>query len=298
MKGQMAQKDQAAVLREKFSQNSLGNVEPGFGGIRSLSFTSGKGGVGKTTVVTNLAVQLAQLGLKVLLLDADLGLANIDIMLNLSAKLTIEDVLSGNESIENVILEGPAGIHLLPSSSGVSEMSDLSKEQQMSMLRELSGLKTEYDYLLIDTGAGIASGVLRFNAAADEICVITNTEPTAMTDAYALMKVMATKYQINRFNLIVNQSSAEEAKKVFWRLKTVFQQFLSVDLIFIGNIPRDIAITRAVQKQTPLSIIAPNSLTTRAFRSMANHINTHIGESYPEDSKQTFWQKLGSWKRK
>ncbi len=286
--------DQATTLRKKFSPTQKSNVK----GVRSISFTSGKGGVGKTNIVINLAIQLAKMDKKVFLIDADLGLANIDIMLNLAPEFTIEDVLIGEKNINDIIIEGPLGIHILPASSGISEMQSLSARQQMSMLRELATLKTRYDYFLIDTGAGISSNVLRFNAAADEICVITNPEPTAITDAYALMKIMSSKYQVNSFNLIVNESNIQEAKNVYSRLVKVLNRFLTVNLELMGNIPRDPLFIRAVKQQKPLSLLAPNSSTTKSFFQMARQINGLQDKPIHGDSKESFWKRLGTWKRK
>lgn len=266
--------------------------------VRSLSFTSGKGGVGKTNIVINLAIQLAKMGKKIFLIDADLGLANIDIMLNLAPEYTIEDVLTGTKNINDIIIEGPHGIHILPSSSGISEMQALDAEQQMAMLRELSSLKTRYDYILIDTGAGISPNVLRFNAAVDEVCVISNTEPTSITDAYALMKIMSSKYQVGSFNLIVNESSLQEAKSVYSRLVKVLNRFLTVNLELIGYVPRDASFIKAVKQQTPLSLLFPNSPTVNSFIKLARQIDLSPGQSIEEDTRESFWKRLGSWKKR
>ncbi len=290
-------RDQASVLREKFSQNSTShrptNTELP---VRTISFTSGKGGVGKTSVVVNLAIQLTMMGKNVFVIDADLGLANIDIMLNLTPQFTIEDVLSGQKGINDIIQKGPLGFHILPSSSGLSEMQELTAAQQMAMFRELSGLKTKYDYILIDTGAGIASNVLRFNAAADEICVVTNTEPTAMTDAYALMKAICIKYQVHHFNLIVNQANLEGAKSVYSRLTNVANQFLSVNLTLIGYIPRDPLFSKAIISQTPISLLAPGSRSVKMIKKMANHMNYHMEQSI-HTPPLPFWQRISRWRR-
>ncbi|MDX2469558.1 MAG: MinD/ParA family protein [SAR324 cluster bacterium] len=289
-------RDQAQGLREQFNKPSDG-LKKLSGKVRSLSFTSGKGGVGKTNIVVNLAVQFSKMGKKVLLIDADFGLANIDILLNLTPTYTIEDVLMGNRTIEEVLQVGPLGMHILPAASGVSEMSELDSDQQMGLINELSSLQENYDYILIDTGAGIASSVLRFNAAADEICVITNTEPTALTDAYALMKVMATKYQVSRFNLIVNQvTSMKEARGVHTKLQTVFDQFLPVSLILTGFIPRDPNFTKAVRAQTPLSLMAPASATAKAFSLIAQHIDRNPGEEMK--AEVGFFTRVGLFKKK
>ncbi|MBT4289912.1 MAG: MinD/ParA family protein [Deltaproteobacteria bacterium] len=293
-------RDQASTLRERFSSNNSipsqdQNQEVG---VRTLSITSGKGGVGKTNIVINLAIQLSKMGKRVFLIDADLGLANIDIMLNLTTRYTIDDVLLGKQNINDIILEGPSGFHVLPASSGISEMQELTAEQQMNMLKALSQLKTKYDYILIDTGAGIASNVLRFNAAADEIFVVTNTEPTSMTDAYALMKVMSTRYQVRKFNLIVNQSNIKEAKTVYNRLVAVLNQFLPVSLNLSGCIPRDLMFPEAVKRQTPLSILAPNSTAVKMLSELAHNIDRNLDRSIHEEEKMSFWERVSNWKRK
>ncbi len=290
--------DQASILRKRFSQNNTRPHQTENKRFRSLSLTSGKGGVGKTNIVINLAIHLAKLGKKVFLIDADLGLANIDILLNIAPQFTIEDVLTGRKHINDIIIEGPVGIHILPASSGISEMQTLSGKQQMSMLRELANLKTRYDYILIDTGAGISSNVLRFNAAADEICVVTNPEPTAITDAYALMKIMSSKYQVHHFNLIVNQSEAAEARDVYNRLVRVLNQFLTVDLELLGNIPRDPNFIKAVKRQEPISLSFPNSPAGKAFGKLAQQLNGQSADSVLIEQETSFWKRLGSWKRK
>ncbi len=219
-------------------------------------------------------------------------------MLNIAPEYTIEDVLIGDKNINDIIIEGPLGIHILPASSGISEMQALNAEQQMSMLRELSSLKTRYDYILIDTGAGISPNVLRFNAAVDEVCVISNTEPTSITDAYALMKIMSSKYQVSSFNLIVNESNLQEARSVYSRLVKVLNRFLTVNLELIGCIPRDPNFIKAVKQQTPLSILVPNSPTSNSFLKLARQIELNPGQSITDEEKDNFWSRLGSWKRK
>lgn len=290
--------DQASTLRKRFAQANGAPRHEAKTRFRSLSITSGKGGVGKTNIVVNMAIHLAKLGKQVFLIDADLGLANIDILLNLAPQFTIEDVLTGKKHINDIIVEGPMGIHILPASSGISEMQTLTAKQQMSMLRELANLKTQYDFILIDTGAGISSNVLRFNAAADEICVVTNPEPTAITDAYALMKIMSSKYQIHHFSLIVNQSSPAEARDVYNRLVRVLNKFLTVNLDLLGNIPRDPNFIRAVKQQEPISLLLPNSPAGKAFRNLAMNVIEPSSGGLSDNSEGSFWKRLGSWKKK
>lgn len=290
--------DQASILRKRFAQGDATSVGSNLPRFRSLSITSGKGGVGKTNIVINLAIHLTKLGKKVFLIDADLGLANIDILLNLAPQFTIEDVLTGKKHINDIIVEGPLGIHILPASSGISEMQTLTGKQQMSMLRELGNLKTKYDFILIDTGAGISSNVLRFNAAADEVCVITNPEPTAITDAYALMKIMSLKYQVHQFSLVVNQSGPAEARDVYNRLTRVLNKFLTVNLELLGSIPSDPNFIRAVKQQEPISLLFPNSPAGKAFRQLAMNVIEPTAAQISEEKDHSFWKRLGSWKRK
>ena len=285
--------DQASTLREKFCSPSLTFDDPG-NGVRAISITSGKGGVGKTNVVINLAIQLAKLGKRVFIMDGDLGLANVDIILNLSPKYTIEDVLMGKRSINDVIVEGPEGIHILPASSGLAEMSELNRDQQMGIFEELGKLQSQYDYFLIDTGAGISSNVLRFNASVDEIFVVTTPEPTSITDAYALMKIMTTKYQVRQFNLIVNQARHAEAIAVFKRLETVSKRFLPLELVFSGHIPKDKKISESVKHRMPISLYSPHSEITSSFMTLAMHIS---GQQRDPTKPNGFWQRISIWKK-
>ncbi|MGK0291238.1 MAG: flagellar biosynthesis protein FlhG, partial [bacterium] len=181
-------------------------------------------------------------------------------------------------------------------SSGVNEMSELDREQQAYLLSELSKLQSQYDYFLIDTGAGIASSVLRFNASADEICVITTVEPTAMTDAYALMKIMSTKYQVRKFNLIVNQATPTEAKNVHQRLEAVAQRYLPIEILFIGNVPKDPMLNQSIRKQVAMSVWAPNSHVTRAYEQIATQIDIHPGQAIDDTPTSSFWERVGIWK--
>ena len=169
-----------------------------------IAVTSGKGGVGKTSFVINAAIILASVGKKVLILDADLGLANIDVMLGLTPRYNIQHVLDGECSLRDIMIEGPAGIRIIPSASGIQELSDLSSEQQLTLVNALDHFDDDIDYMFVDTGAGISRNVMYFNAAAQRILVVATPEPTSITDAYALIKVVHKKYGINRFALVVN----------------------------------------------------------------------------------------------
>ena len=169
-----------------------------------MSFTSGKGGVGKTHIVVNLAYALQRLGARVMVLDADLGLANVDVLLGLAPRFNIQHVLAGQKTLADVLVAGPAGMMILPASSGVQDLVQLTEGQRLQLLAELDALETQVDFLLVDTGAGISANVMYFNMAAQEIVVVVTPEPTSMTDAYALMKVLSTKYAEKNFKVMLN----------------------------------------------------------------------------------------------
>ncbi|MCD6569696.1 MAG: MinD/ParA family protein [Deltaproteobacteria bacterium] len=244
--------------------------------IKVFSVTSGKGGVGKTSIVVNIAIMLAALGKKVLILDADLGLANIDVILGLTPKYNIRHVLEGKCSIEDVLLDGPGGIKIIPASSGIQELVDISYEQQISLANALDYFDREMDYMLIDTGAGISRNVMYFNMAAQGIIVVITPEPTSITDAYALMKVLRRKHGIKRFNLIINNvSSIMEGEDVAEKLSFVCEQFLGdVALNMLGSLPFDKHIPECVRGQKAFVWVYPKGITTQRLRSIVKKLDS------------------------
>ncbi len=252
-------KDQAHTLRKLFEGGSS-PTSP-----QVLSVTSGKGGVGKTSIVVNMAIILATRGYKVLVLDADLGLANIDVMLGLTPKHNIKHVLDGQCLLEDVLIEGPQGIKIIPSSSGIQELVDLSREQQISLINSLDYFEQDIDYMLIDTGAGISRNVMYFNTAAQKIIVVVTPEPTSITDAYALIKVLRRQYGIKRFNLIINNvSSTAEGDQVARKLTMVCERFLGdVVLDMLGCIPRDARITECIKDQKAFVAVNPSGESSK-----------------------------------
>ncbi|MGC8736949.1 MAG: MinD/ParA family protein [Dissulfurimicrobium sp.] len=194
---------------------------------RVISFSSGKGGVGKTNIVVNLAIAMADLGQRVMVLDADLGLANIDVILGLTPKYTIDNVFSGYVTLKDVLIEGPSGILILPAGSGVTELLNLGEGEKLFLLDEIEGLGNDIDIMLIDNAAGISENVMYFNLAAQQRVVVATPEPTSITDAYALIKVMVNKYKVNTFSLLINMARDEsDALKVFRQLTLVTDRFL------------------------------------------------------------------------
>ncbi|MEL0046619.1 MAG: MinD/ParA family protein, partial [Deltaproteobacteria bacterium] len=224
--------DQASSLRRIVGESTTTSDS---NRVKVLCITSGKGGVGKTNISINLSIALASMGRKVFLLDADLGLANIDVLLNLTPMYTLEHVLSGEKSINDIILDGPGDIKILPASSGVVEMTEMDRDQQVHLFRKLGEIEKEIDYLVIDTGAGIAPHTLRFVANSDEVLIVATPEPSSMTDAYSLIKIMVTRYQINKFRVIANNVvSPAEGRQVYERLQKVTRDFLQTEIDFMG----------------------------------------------------------------
>ena len=243
--------------------------------LRVIAVASGKGGVGKTNVTANLAVALAQRGQRVCVLDADLGLANLDVLLGLSPSLSLLHVLRGERRLPEVIVEGPAGIRIIPAASGFEELTALAATDRMRLLAELDALDPTLDVLLVDTAAGISSNTLYFTAGAAEVLVVITPEPTALTDAYALVKVLAARYGRRDFLVTVNMAaSAADAQAAFARLARVAERFLRVRLEYQGWIPYDDALPRAVRQQQPVLLGAPGTPASVALSDLARRLVT------------------------
>jgi flagellar biosynthesis protein FlhG len=261
---------------------------------RVIAVSSGKGGVGKTNVVANLALALTRLGDKVLVWDADLSLANLDILLGLTPRYTIEHLLSRKKSLREILVEGPGGMTILPASSGVQELADLKEDQKLFLLNELESLGENLNILLIDTGAGISSNVLYFTMAAEEVIVVVTPEPTSITDAYALMKVLSNRHQKRRFAILVNSArTAPEAKEVFRKLSRVVDRFLGdVSLDYAGFIPFDEKLPAAVKQQRPVLEVFPQASSSRSFMEVARALREKPPRKESQGNLQFFWRCL------
>lgn len=294
--------DQAHGLREmmkreaedmgdgKFSCRTSG----GTSATRVISVTSGKGGVGKTNIVGNLAIALRRLGKRVLVLDGDLGLANIDIIFGLSPAYNIKHVVDGKKSLSDIIVRGPEQIQIIPAGSGVQDLVDLTQGQKLNLLNEFDGLEEEFDIFLIDTGAGISSNVTYFGIAADERIVVVTSEPTSITDAYALMKVMYTKHGTNTFKLVVNMVDHEdEARAVFRNLSNAIVRFLKgISLEYLGFIPRDGNLEAAVRQQATVLKCFPNSPSSNGFSRLADQLLVASPKTGQDGNIKFFWKKF------
>lgn len=262
--------------------------------IRVISVTSGKGGVGKTNVVANLALALCRLNKRVLILDADLGLANMDVMLGLNPRYTIQNVLSGEKKIEEVIVSAPGGFKLLPAASGIQELTDLGNHERLLLLNELDSLQDGFDVLLIDTAAGISSNVMYFNFAAMEKVVVVTNEPTSLTDAYALIKVLTNKYHQKKFKVLVNSArNASEANKIYRSLGLVADQFLgSPSLDYLGWIPYDKMVPAAIRQQQMVLQRYPDTPASKSFMDLARKLMGKEEDQAFVGDIRFFWRKL------
>jgi len=260
---------------------------------RVIAITSGKGGVGKTNIVANLGFSLSRLGKKVLILDADLGLANIDVLLGIAPKYNFSHVIMGTKTIDEITVKGPGNISILPASSGIQELTKLTKEQGIWFLTELDNMLSSYDIFLIDTAAGISSNVMYFNTTAQEIIVVVSPEPTSITDAYALMKVLSLKYSQKRFKMIVNLvANSEEAREVFRQLNLVADRFLDISIEYMGYILLDKNITKSVRRQKIVADIYPDTDASRCFTKLAKKICTTDWPTYPKGESNFIWKHL------
>ncbi len=241
--------------------------------VRTIAVASGKGGVGKTNIAANLAIGFSKLNKKVLVFDADLGLSNIDVILNLAAKYNIKHLFKGEKKLKDLIIEGPQGIKILPASSGIQELTSLDEFQRLRLIEEFESYDGCVDYLLIDTSSGISTNVGFFCMAAQDIIIVTSAEPTSMTDAYALIKVLFTKYQEKNFKILVNAvKNSKEATDVYRRLSTAAERFLSISLDYIGYVPHDSFVQKAVRQQKALIDIYPNSDAAKSLMEIAEKI--------------------------
>jgi len=256
--------DQAAGLRR------MNNPKP----VKVIAVASGKGGVGKTNVSVNLSLALIETGNKVMLLDADLGLANVDLMLGLKSPYNLSHVINGERSLEEVIIDGPDHLKIVPAASGTQMMAELTPQQHAGMIRAFGELKTDVDVLVVDSSAGISDSVVSFCKAAHEVLVVVCDEPASLTDAYALIKVLNMDHGIQRFQVLANMVQNEtEARHLYAKLNHVAGLYLDVNLNLAGYIPTDESLKKAVRKQQAVLKMFPSCPASRSFRTLAKTID-------------------------
>jgi len=256
--------DQAAGLRR------MAKPHP----VRVITVASGKGGVGKTNVSVNLAIALATQGKNVTILDADLGLANIDVMLGLHSDQNLSNVMNGECDLEEILLEGPHGVKVIPASSGVKNMAELTPAQHAGLVSAFSELSHDIDVLLVDTAAGISDSVTSFSRAAQEVLVVVCDEPASITDAYALIKLLSKEQGIFKFHILANMvSGPQQGREVYDKLSKVSNRFLDVALDYVGHIPYDEHLQKAVKRQKAVVEAFPRSRSAQAFQTLSKKVN-------------------------
>lgn len=276
--------DQAEQLRKLVKQqNKSRNVS------RVITVTSGKGGVGKSSTAVNLAVEMVRLGKRVIIFDADFGLANIEVMFGVRPKYNLADLMFHGKNLIDIITEGPEGIGFISGGSGIQELTRLTRDQIIYLTHKLVELDEMADVIIIDTGAGISDNVLEFVAASSEVLLIATPEPTSITDAYALLKSLNRKTEFSseftKIKILANRVSNEsEGREIFEKLNTVVNKFLSFNVEFLGNIPQDVMASKAVMQQQPVTILSPNTAIAKAYKSIARELCEDV-ETFPESKK-------------
>lgn len=265
--------DQAAKLRNIIKRSEVTDVPMN---ARVITVTSGKGGVGKSNVSVNLAIQFKKLGKRVIIFDADFGLANVEVIFGIVPKYNMFDIIYNNMAIADVLTQGPLGIEFISGGSGVQELMKLDQHQLDYMIEKLYELDRLADIIIIDTGAGISDSVLDFVIASKEILLVTTPEPTAITDAYAVLKAIKKrdpKIYDKDINLLVNRTEyQQEGLEIFNKLNKVTNRYLNIELTNIGSLPNDKSLVRAVVEQKPVTMLYPRSMVTKGFEALADRM--------------------------
>ncbi len=261
--------------------------------VKVIAVTGGKGGVGKTSVSVNLSVGLSEMGRRVVLMDADLGLANVDVMLGLRPQQNIADVLAGHCSLREVMVPAGDNFWIVPAASGTQEMTALSAHEHAELIHAFNDIADDLDVLVIDTAAGISDSVVSFVRAAQEVLVVVCDEPTSITDAYALIKLLNRDYQMTRFRVLANMVRTDtEGRSMFNKLLTVTDRFLDVTLQYVGSIPYDESVRKAVQKQRAVLRAAPKDKAALAYRQLANKVDSWPVSNSPRGHLEFFVERL------
>jgi flagellar biosynthesis protein FlhG len=259
----------------------------------AIAITSGKGGVGKTNVVANLAVALARMKKRVTILDADFGLANIDVLLGLAPRHNLRDFMFGDLRLEDIVVEGPEGIRIIPASSGTERMAELNEEQQRKLIHAMSDLGADTDYLLIDTAAGISSNVINFLMASGLVVVVTTPEPTAIVDAYLVIKILSRREPGKHVSLLVNSVfGADEARNVFDQIDRAARRFLDKSINLLGFIERDGNVMEAVRQQEPVTTLYPQSAASACIKTVARSLDRQCVALKKQRDIGLSWQEL------
>lgn len=258
-----------------------------------LAITSGKGGVGKTNIAANLAICLAASGKKVLLIDADFSLGNLDVIMNVNSKYNISHMINSGKSIEEIIHTGPEGVEIICGASGLEELANINEFQRQRLMKELSGLQSDNEVIIIDTAAGISSSVIGFCLASDQVLVVTTPEATAMTDAYAMIKVLVGNRFTGQISLIVNMAqTVAEGKRTYQKITNVAGRFLNIQVYYAGVLVRDERLSSAVKQRKPVVLAYPKSQITSSLAALAAKLSDDVAAQNDDGG---FFKKVVNW---
>lgn len=261
--------------------------------VQVIAVTGGKGGVGKTTVSVNLAASLAARGKQVMLLDGDLGLANVDVFLGLTPRLTLADVLAGNCSLEEILLDAPQGFKVVPAASGIAQLAELDTLTHLGLVRAFGDITSKVDVMVIDTAPGIAGSVLQFSQAAQQVLVVLCDEPASLTDGYALIKILSRDHGVKQFRVVVNQVRGRGmGQALFQRFERVATRFLSVELDYVGEIPEDSFLRRSIREQRPVVSAYPSAPASVALKTLAQRADNWPVADGPRGNVEFFVERL------
>ena len=261
--------------------------------VQVIAVTGGKGGTGKTSLAVNLATALAQMGRATMLLDGDLGLANVDVMLGLAPRYTLEHVLNGERTLEEVIVQTSAGVRVVPASSGVASMAALSVAEQAGIVQAFAALPGPLQVLIVDTAAGIGEPVLQFCKAAQQVLVVLRDEPTSFTDTYALIKLLSRDHGVSQFRVVTNMTrQSDQGQGAFRRLQRVCDRYLEVVLDHAGDIPEDFSMQKAIQAQRPVLEVFPSSPAAQAIKRLARAANQWPMPAGPSGRLEFFMERM------
>ncbi|KAB8027728.1 MinD/ParA family protein [Fluviispira multicolorata] len=291
--------DQASSLREimkNIEKEGLNKIiQPQF--IQKIptviAISGGKGGVGKTLTTANLGLCMARLGMRTLLIDGDFGLANLDVILNLRPKFTLDDVLCGERHLKEIIMTGPEGVRIIPSSSGVMKVPELDKLQKLVLLDQIEALDEEFDVVIIDTPAGVSKNVQYWTTSAAEVIMVVTPEPTSLADCYASIKILAQVTLENSFKLIVNMAQNDlEAKRIYEKISSLADEYLQVRVEYLGFIPFDESVRASVRERVPYVQRYPFSLASQGLRDISRQIVTQSNVGQLKGTMQFFWRRM------
>jgi len=260
---------------------------------RTLAITSGKGGVGKSSITTNLAISLSQHGARVCIFDADTSLANVNILMGLAPRYNIEHLLHGAKTLDEIMISGPANVTVIPASSGIATLDNIDEDQQSRLINALEELEKRYDYLLIDTAAGIGNNVTRFLRSSDTILLVISTEPTSLTDAFALLRSLKRTGYKQTTNVIVNMAiNFGNGMDVYQRFSGAVRKYLKLSLNYVGYITDDIAVKESVRHQCPVILYRPEALATRCLINLKNVLVNHLSDAECPRKFSNFWKTI------